>query len=79
MLTELVLIGEETIEGDELRYRTVYKDFFNYRPLDAQCCATEVQISINFNPNSEEKKLNQNELQNTVEEEVKEGDNLVDL
>jgi hypothetical protein len=42
MCTELVLVGEEIIEGDELKFKTVQRDFFNYRSLDAESCAPEV-------------------------------------
>ena len=62
MLTELVLIGEETIEGDELRFRTVYKDFFDYRPLDAESCADEVQVSLKGMLGEEKKEAEKDEI-----------------
>jgi len=46
MLTNLVLQGEETIEADELRYRTVAKDYFNYKPLSNEHCAPEVFLAL---------------------------------
>ena len=46
MLTNLVLQGEETIEADELRYRTVAKDYFNYKPLSNDHCAPEVFLAL---------------------------------
>ena len=46
MFTTLVLQGEETIEGDELKYRTVKKDYFNYKPLSHEHCAPEVYLTF---------------------------------
>jgi hypothetical protein len=46
MFTSLVLQGEETIEENDLRYRTVARDYFNYKPLSQENYAAEVFLTL---------------------------------